>query len=419
MNSLAAEIERLRGVLSENPRSLHFARLAEYLLQANVVDEAIKVCQDGVEHHSQYANAHFVLGKCHFQKGDLDAAESEFNKALLYDPEHLNAHHYQAKIMKERDWQNAYVLWLKRALAIDSMDSLAKSMLDEFEEGKGVGEDLAQEESVVVEEEAASGVETLAELTEVEKTFSDESEEVETIPTEEKAGEEMPEPTSEGEVETEDVTVEPGEKRYEFILDDIFKEESAEEELVAEKQEHISEVSEQVVEEPLEEEEKTIETATESIEEVPAESMESEVEAQEEPEREISVEEKERVADEIFGDEGDVEDEDYLEEDEEIEEPREDVATEKAAPEEEPDVIEEVLTEEETAVEEQPPEEAGAAPQKEPFVTATLGEIYAAQGHYGKAIGVYEILLRKDPDNVQYKAKVEKLKKKMEDEQQG
>jgi tetratricopeptide (TPR) repeat protein len=420
MNSLAAEIERLRGVLSENPRSLHFARLAEYLLQADDVDEAIKVCQDGVEHHTQYANAHFVLGKCHFQKGDLDAAESEFNKALLYDPEHLNAHHYQAKIMKERDWQNAYVLWLKRALAIDSMDSLAKSMLDEFEEGKGVGEDLAQEEvGVVVEEEAASGAEALDQLTEVEKTFSDESEEVETITPEEKAVEEMPELTSEGEVETEGVTVEPGEKRYEFILDDIFKEESTEEERVAEGKEDISEVSEQVVEEPLEEEEEAVETATESIEEAAVESMETEVEAQEEPEREISVEEKERVADEIFGDEGDVEDEDYLEEDEEIEEPHEDVATEEAAPEEEPDVVEEVLTEEETAVEEQPPEETEAAPQKEPFVTATLGEIYAAQGHYGKAIGVYEILLRKDPDNVQYKAKVEELKKKMEDEQQG
>ncbi|HPG38336.1 MAG TPA: tetratricopeptide repeat protein [bacterium] len=66
----------------------------------------------------------------------------------------------------------------------------------------------------------------------------------------------------------------------------------------------------------------------------------------------------------------------------------------------------------------QPPAEkdaAGAAP-KDKFVTPTLGEIYAAQGQYSKAISVFELLLEKSPDNEFYKSKLEYLKKKQSEE---
>lgn len=52
------------------------------------------------------------------------------------------------------------------------------------------------------------------------------------------------------------------------------------------------------------------------------------------------------------------------------------------------------------------------------FVTPTLGEIYAAQGQYAKAISVYETLLKNQPDNEWYQSKVDYLKKKLQ-EQQG
>jgi len=55
--------------------------------------------------------------------------------------------------------------------------------------------------------------------------------------------------------------------------------------------------------------------------------------------------------------------------------------------------------------------------KKEKIVTSTLGEIYAAQHQYAKAIGVYEILRRKDPDNEFYKQKIEYLQKKLEESQ--
>ncbi len=53
---------------------------------------------------------------------------------------------------------------------------------------------------------------------------------------------------------------------------------------------------------------------------------------------------------------------------------------------------------------------------KEKFVTPTLGEIYAAQGQYAKAINVFELLVEKHPDNEWYRTKLEYLKKRLEEE---
>ncbi len=55
---------------------------------------------------------------------------------------------------------------------------------------------------------------------------------------------------------------------------------------------------------------------------------------------------------------------------------------------------------------------------KEKFVTPTLGEIYAAQGQYAKAISVFELLLKKNPDNEWYKTKLDYLRKRLAEEKQ-
>ena len=53
--------------------------------------------------------------------------------------------------------------------------------------------------------------------------------------------------------------------------------------------------------------------------------------------------------------------------------------------------------------------------KKEKIVTPTLGEIYTAQHQYAKAIGVYEILKKNNPDNPIYQQKIDYLKKKLEE----
>ncbi len=63
-------------------------------------------------------------------------------------------------------------------------------------------------------------------------------------------------------------------------------------------------------------------------------------------------------------------------------------------------------------------QEAHKEKTKEKFVTPTLGEIYAAQGQYAKAISVFELLLKKNPDNEWYKTKLEYLRKRLAEEKQ-
>ncbi len=55
---------------------------------------------------------------------------------------------------------------------------------------------------------------------------------------------------------------------------------------------------------------------------------------------------------------------------------------------------------------------------KKKFVTPTLGEIYAAQGQYAKAISVFEILQKKHPDNEWYSSKLEYLRKRLQEEEE-
>jgi len=99
------------------------------------------------------------------------------------------------------------------------------------------------------------------------------------------------------------------------------------------------------------------------------------------------------------------------------------------APEVEPEPFAEDLFQAEEAEEEaaapalERPEPPPAAPsvesappeQEERIVTPTLGEIYAAQGQYAKAISVFTILARKHPDNPRFRERIEQLQRKLEE----
>ncbi|KAA3657446.1 MAG: hypothetical protein DWQ10_13250 [Calditrichaeota bacterium] len=51
--------------------------------------------------------------------------------------------------------------------------------------------------------------------------------------------------------------------------------------------------------------------------------------------------------------------------------------------------------------------------EKDRIVTPTLGEIYAAQGQYAKAVNVFEVLLKKNPENTMYQDKVDQLRQRL------
>ena len=70
--------------------------------------------------------------------------------------------------------------------------------------------------------------------------------------------------------------------------------------------------------------------------------------------------------------------------------------------------------EQQTAVKQQ---ESVKQTEREKIVTPTLGEIYAAQGQYAKAINVFEVLLKSDPANAVYLEKLNYLTRRKEENQ--
>lgn len=66
--------DQLEARLAQNPHSPLFARVAAELLRTKKVDEALKLCLDGIDRYPGYVTAHFLLARCLAQKGDYESA---------------------------------------------------------------------------------------------------------------------------------------------------------------------------------------------------------------------------------------------------------------------------------------------------------------------------------------------------------
>lgn len=404
------ELERLQEILHENPDFYIFARVADHYLENDDAYRAVQICEDGLKKHPHYVNGHFVYAKTLLAIEELDRAEGELKKVLLYDPKHLGARYYLAQIARSRGWTQNYLTELETILSIDPLFERAGSLLQEIQEELKIpkSKEAAPLTITETEEEIRSEKpesQTLPrddqELTELVAEHLGETEEIEETPV---PPEEEPAPGEEISVSEEAEQAEPapseeppkGEKEeFDYILDEIF-----EDEVLTEK----TGTSEELTEEDLS---SAIHKRVKSLDESEKESQsffteeEKEVLNQKEPEMGVVSPEEEPPASES------------------PEEAREEKVPSAEAPEPE----EAAIPEEETT------EAAPAQPESEVYeiteerrgtaaiVTPTLGEIYAAQGHYSKAIGVYEILLKKDPGNQTYKDKIAYLRDKLAEEQ--
>ncbi len=67
-------IDELRKRLEKEPGSRIFAQLAEELRKEGEFGEAIQVCREGLQRHSNYPSARMTLGRALFESGDLASA---------------------------------------------------------------------------------------------------------------------------------------------------------------------------------------------------------------------------------------------------------------------------------------------------------------------------------------------------------
>lgn len=120
-----SEIEKLEARYRENPKGRNFAPLADAYRKAGLIDNAIELCQSGLQLHPDYVSGHIVHGRCLVDKKDDGGAEAVFRRVLDLDPENILALKVLAEISERNERFAAAVEWLNRLLLADPMNGEA------------------------------------------------------------------------------------------------------------------------------------------------------------------------------------------------------------------------------------------------------------------------------------------------------
>jgi tetratricopeptide (TPR) repeat protein len=84
-------IEDLRRRIQKDPASIAFAQLAEEHRRIGEHEEAIRVCQAGLDQHPAYLSARVTLGRSLLELGRVEEAEAEFARVLVSAPDNVVA----------------------------------------------------------------------------------------------------------------------------------------------------------------------------------------------------------------------------------------------------------------------------------------------------------------------------------------
>jgi tetratricopeptide (TPR) repeat protein len=130
------EIEKLERRYAENPQGLTFAPLAEVHRKNGDVVRALELLRAGLELHPNYIPASIVLGRCHWDLGDLAAAESAFAHVLRLDDENVIALKSLADINERLERFGEAQRWLNRLISVDRSNDEARAQLTRLEAAK-------------------------------------------------------------------------------------------------------------------------------------------------------------------------------------------------------------------------------------------------------------------------------------------
>jgi tetratricopeptide (TPR) repeat protein len=457
MNNAEVEnLEALQVTLQQNPDSLTFARVADALMKMGRMDEAIQICEEGVKRHPQYVTGHMVLGKCYMQKKLYEQAEKEFKRVLLFDPKYIAAHRYYGDLMREIGWENTCEMSYRKILHIDPLDDKVRGVVEEFARKAQTAKPAAAQAPVPVSAPPGKAPSPVKEAPkappvaptspggssakriplDVDNLFEDgdfslppspaapappkQSEAAKAFSTERFAPRIEKSSPAPGEVKTPSLS-KSDEARFSSILDDIFQDEGAHDSQLYQRSDDTAVRRA----EPLNAEDdldrfawkknarQTKGRPDEKGEKKTAATNEGEpLEASSKASSATGARRREVKFDEAF--------EKAMADDQawQADEPPLKSPSENFAPVSEADarpsparVMEEVEAPVKPPV---IPSEGGA---RDRIVTPTLGEIYAAQGQYAKAIGVFELLSKKDPTNRHYREKIDYLRKRLQETQ--
>lgn len=139
-----SEIEKLERRYAENPHGLTFAPLAEVYRKNGDISRALDLLRIGLELHPNYIPASIVLGRCHQDLGDLQAAAEAFAHVLRLDDENVIALKSLADINERLGRLDDAERSLRRLVSVDRSNDEARQQLERVESAKEQGSRAAQ-----------------------------------------------------------------------------------------------------------------------------------------------------------------------------------------------------------------------------------------------------------------------------------
>ena len=128
-----SEIEKLERRYAENPQGLTFAPLAEIHRKNGEVQRALDLLGAGLSIHPDYIPASIVLGRCHMDLGNVQAAEAAFLHVLGLDGENVIALKALAEISERLLKFDDAERWLNTLLTVDRSNDDAREQLQRVE----------------------------------------------------------------------------------------------------------------------------------------------------------------------------------------------------------------------------------------------------------------------------------------------
>ncbi len=120
---MSERVEQMEKILKERGMDILFARVASNLLKKGNVDEAVKICENGLKKYPSYAQAHFVLATCYLKSNRQNEAKNELERTLKFDPSHLRALRLAAGIYQKSEMKDAYRETLIKLLTLDPLNA--------------------------------------------------------------------------------------------------------------------------------------------------------------------------------------------------------------------------------------------------------------------------------------------------------
>ncbi|UCC47777.1 MAG: tetratricopeptide repeat protein [Gemmatimonadota bacterium] len=134
-NDVQAEIEQLEQRFAENSRGLVFAHLADAYRRAGQFAKAEGLILHGLKNHPSYTTAYNVLGRVYLESERYADAHEQFSKVLELDPQNLIALRALGDLAGRGGRLDDARTWYERMLQVDPRNEEAKEELRKLEAG--------------------------------------------------------------------------------------------------------------------------------------------------------------------------------------------------------------------------------------------------------------------------------------------